>query len=63
AITAVWEAGNVYLPHPDTAPWITEFVEEITSFPVGANDDQVDGMTQALRDLYQRKTLSPLDIM
>lgn len=63
AITAVWEAGNVYLPHSDTAPWITEFVEEITSFPVGANDDQVDGMTQALRDLYQRKTLSPLDIM
>lgn len=63
AITAVWEAGNVYLPHKDIAPWITDFVEEITTFPVGANDDQVDGMTQALRDLYQRKTLSPLDIM
>lgn len=63
AITAVWESGNVYLPHKDIAPWITDFVEEITTFPVGANDDQVDGMTQALRDLYQRKTLSPLDIM
>ncbi|PVZ86716.1 terminase [Serratia sp. S1B] len=63
AITAVWEAGNVYLPHKDIAPWITDFVDEITTFPVGANDDQVDGMTQALRDLYQRNTLSPLDIM
>lgn len=63
AVTAVWEAGNVFLPHKDIAPWITEFVEEITTFPVGANDDQVDGMTQALRDLYQSKALSPLDIM
>lgn len=63
AITAVWEAGNVFLPHKDIAPWIAETVEEITTFPVGANDDVVDAMTQGLRDLYQRKTLSPLDIM
>lgn len=63
AITAVWESGNVFLPHKDIAPWITETVEEITTFPVGANDDVVDAMTQGLRDLYQRKTLSPLDIM
>lgn len=63
AITAVWEAGNVFLPHKDIAPWIVETVAEITTFPVGANDDVVDAMTQGLRDLYQRKTLSPLDIM
>lgn len=63
AITAIWEAGNVFLPHKDIAPWITETVEEITTFPVGANDDVVDAMTQALRDLYKRKTISPLDIL
>ncbi|EKN3501851.1 phage terminase large subunit [Yersinia enterocolitica] len=63
AITAVWESGNVFLPHKDIAPWIVETVAEITTFPVGANDDVVDAMTQGLRDLYQRKTLSPLDIM
>lgn len=63
AITAVWEAGNIFLPHKDIAPWIVDTVAEITTFPVGANDDVVDAMTQGLRDLYQRKELSPLDIM
>lgn len=52
AITAYWEAGNIYLPHKDIAPWIVDFVSEITSFPASANDDQVDGMTQAIRHLY-----------
>lgn len=52
AITAEWEAGNVWLPHPDIAPWITEWIDEVTTFPAAANDDRVDAMTQALRDLY-----------
>lgn len=52
AVTAEWEAGNVWLPSPEICPWVTAFVEEITTFPAAANDDQVDSMTQALRDLY-----------
>ncbi|WP_052189480.1 MULTISPECIES: phage terminase large subunit [Xenorhabdus] len=55
AVTAEWEAGNIYLPHPDTAPWVVDAVNEITTFPVGAHDDVVDCMTQALRDLYQKR--------
>ena len=55
AVTAEWEAGNVWLPHPDIAPWVKDAVEEITTFPVGAHDDVVDAMTQALRDLYQKR--------
>jgi len=41
-------AGNIYLPHPLYAPWVTEFIEECAAFPNGAHDDQVDAMTQAL---------------
>lgn len=59
AVTHVWEAGNVWLPHPDIAAGvfkgaggIKDFVAELTAFPAGANDDQVDSMTQALRQLY-----------
>ncbi|MBC3968106.1 phage terminase large subunit [Morganella morganii] len=55
ACTAEWEAGNVWLPHKDIAPWVTETVEEITTFPFAGNDDTVDAMTQALRYLYQKK--------
>ena len=55
ACTAEWEAGNVWLPHPDIAPWVREFVEEVTTFPAAANDDRVDAMSQALRDLYAKK--------
>jgi predicted phage terminase large subunit-like protein len=45
------EAGNVYLP--EGAAWIHDFIEECANFPQGANDDQVDCMTQALNRFQQ----------
>ena len=52
AVSSYWEAGNVWLPHPDIAPWVKDLVAELTTFPASANDDQVDALTQALRRLY-----------
>ena len=52
AVTSYWEAGNVWLPHPDLFPWVKDLVSELTGFPAAANDDQVDALTQALRRLY-----------
>lgn len=51
AVTPIWESGNVYLPHPSVAPWIEEFLMELIHFPIVANDDQVDAMTQALNEM------------
>lgn len=51
AVAGVVEAGNVYLPHPDRAPWVADFIEESAAFPTGAHDDQVDTMSQALNRL------------
>lgn len=48
AVSPLIEAGNVYLPHPDFAPWVRDFIEECAAFPNGAHDNQVDAMTQAL---------------
>lgn len=48
ASTAEIESGNVYLPAPEVAPWIGEFIEECAAFPTGRHDDQVDAMTQAM---------------
>lgn len=52
AVTSIWEAGNVHLPHSDIEPWVRAMLSELTAFPVGAHDDQVDALSQALRALY-----------
>lgn len=52
AIAPFVEAGDVELPRPADAPWVAGFVDECASFPNGANDDQVDGCTQALARLF-----------
>ena len=48
AVEPMWEAGNVWLPYEDEAPWIGGFIEEHLGFPAVVNDDQVDTMSQAL---------------
>jgi predicted phage terminase large subunit-like protein len=63
AVTSVWEARNIWLPHPEIYPWVTgskkidhfisgSLLAELTRFPNAKNDDQVDSFTQALRRLY-----------
>jgi predicted phage terminase large subunit-like protein len=56
AVTPLVEAGNVWLPSPELAPWIGDLIEEAAAFPTGAHDDQVDGLSQALNRLI----LAPL---
>lgn len=42
AVSSQIEAGNLYLPHPATAPWVEALIEEMAAFPYARNDDQVD---------------------
>jgi len=51
AVSPLVEAGNVYLPAADLAPWVDAFIEECAGFPNAAHDDQVDAMSQALNRL------------
>ncbi len=44
-----FENGRVFLPHQ--APWLDEYVREITGFPGCKHDDQVDSTSQALESL------------
>jgi predicted phage terminase large subunit-like protein len=48
AVSGAIESGNVYLPPPEVAPWVGDFIEECASFPHGHHDDQVDAMSQGL---------------
>ena len=49
------EAGNVYLPNPrphgtliPERAWVEDFLHQLTVFPHGAHDDDVDAFTQLL---------------
>jgi predicted phage terminase large subunit-like protein len=46
AQTSVIENGFVRIP--ETAPWLAEYLHEMTVFPKGKHDDQVDSTAQFL---------------
>ena len=46
AQTAMIENGFVFLP--EEAPWLADYLAELTAFPAGRHDDQVDSTAQAL---------------
>jgi len=51
AQTAMIENGFVHLP--DAAPWLAHYLHELTTFPNGRHDDQVDSTAQML-DWFKR---------
>ena len=51
AQSSYFEAGKVYLP--ERAPWLDDFIHELTSFPSAKFDDQVDAISQALSFLRE----------
>lgn len=54
AVSAMFEAGNVYFPHPKVFDWVEDITSELKSFPLGAHDDTVDACTQALNELKSK---------
>jgi len=51
AVAPFYQAGNVWYPDPQLAPWVTTNVNEILVFPNGKYDDTVDCATMALDQL------------
>lgn len=49
-----WEAGQMWTMTPKRYPWAQAYVDELVSFPNGANDDQVDAMSQAIYYLTKK---------
>lgn len=43
-----FRAGNVYLPDPSIAPWISDYKYELLAFPKARRDDYVDATSQML---------------
>lgn len=49
AVAPFFKAGNVHLPRH--APWLPDYITELTYFPNASNDDQVDATSQALTQM------------
>jgi predicted phage terminase large subunit-like protein len=60
AQTAMIENGFVHLPKE--AEWLAEYLHELTAFPNGKHDDQVDSTAQML-DWFKRGGQEPQDWM
>jgi phage terminase large subunit-like protein len=60
--TPAFENGRVLLPKE--APWLSEYINELTGFPGSRYADQVDSTTQALDYLqtaYRENWMSRVD--
>lgn len=56
AVAPQIQAGNVLLPDPSIAKFdLTSYLREMSAFPVGKHDDQVDSTTQALEHLSRNE--------
>jgi predicted phage terminase large subunit-like protein len=58
----MYEAKEIWLPHPSIAPWIEDYINEHKVFPNGKNDDQVDSGTQAIQYLDNVGGMSMKDV-
>lgn len=54
SVAPMFEAGNVWFPHPSIAPWVLGLIEELVMFPNAEHDDQVDTLSQALNRYKSR---------
>lgn len=55
AATPFFEAGDIFIPHPDEADWVDGYVDEMLSFPNGEHDDDVDSTTQYINNIKRSK--------
>lgn len=58
SVTPIFEAGQIYVPHPDWIPRSNDMIEEWCGFPNMAHDDQVDAMVYPVRELTKHKRRS-----
>lgn len=56
AVSPQFEAGNVWVPDPSMPgnEWVSDYIEEIVTFPNALFDDRVDATSQALLKLTEQ---------
>lgn len=55
AVEPIFESGNIWIPADVVMyPWVEGLIEEAAVFPNGKDDDQVDTMTQAISEWFDK---------
>jgi predicted phage terminase large subunit-like protein len=62
AVSPLVEAGNVWLPSSELAPWADDVIEQCAGFPTAAHDDDVDSLSQALNRLILQPLIHGSDV-
>ncbi len=57
---AAIDGGRVYFPTADVAPWLPAWTSELTSFPNGTHDDQVDVLSMAAAEITTGSLAIPM---
>jgi predicted phage terminase large subunit-like protein len=55
AVAPLVEAGNVWVPNPNTAGWVQPYKTAMGRFPLIKHDDEIDATTMALLILHKPK--------
>jgi predicted phage terminase large subunit-like protein len=58
AVTPLVESGRCFLPA--SASWLSDFLEEISSFPAAPHDDMVDALAQSLNHVRESGSYSSM---
>lgn len=58
AVTAYFEAGNIFFPDPLTHPWVDDLIDDLLKFPKGTYKDTVDALVQGILYLMDKPMTS-----
>lgn len=56
--TPYFEAGNIFLPDPSTAPWVHDLIQDLLMFPKGVYKDDIDALVQGILYLMDKPSVT-----
>ncbi len=58
SVTPYFEAGNIFLPEPEAAPWVDDLIRDLLMFPKGVYKDDIDALVQGILYLMDKPTVT-----
>ena len=58
SVTPYFEAGNIWFPDPQEAPWVEDLIRDLLIFPKGMYKDTTDALVQGILYLMDAPMMS-----